>query len=490
MVPEYQWFQENYLSVTGIVLIILYFAAILLLFNFIRIKKYSDVPILGRLFILGILLKLLAGLAFGFVYDIYYYRNADVFFYFTNASKISDILWKSPTTFFQLLLGMIDNTMIVNVYLMTGYCIRIYSPDMFAIDRFLSPFALLGFKNFYTTILVLNAFLFLLNWKTFMLFRELIPGKDKVVAFCILFIPSVLFWSSGTYKDSFCFTFSLLFIFYFHRIFLLKKFNILNFFKLLFCVYILIYLKPYILFSLLVSCFIWLGLTYGFHIRNNVIRVVVFPSLMVVVGFFGLVTLNMLMRTAGGHYEDIDSMLEKASEAQYDLKQEYYEGASFDIGSYAPTIEGALSRAPAAVIAALYRPFLWEVRTIFQFISALENMAMLVFSLWVIFKVGPKFLLFQFAKNPVLAFCFIYVLNIALGIGLSTSNFGALARFKIPFIPFFFLGFFILYFEYMKERAIKGSSTKYQAPNSKFSVPISKPVPDRACSPDMFRGKL
>ena len=43
-----------------------------------------------------------------------------------------------------------------------------------------------------------------------------------------------------------------------------------------------------------------------------------------------MVSGNML----GGKYASVDAMVESASLSQYDLKQDYYQGQSFDIGGY------------------------------------------------------------------------------------------------------------------------------------------------------------
>jgi hypothetical protein len=46
--------------------------------------------------------------------------------------------------------------------------------------------------------------------------------------------------------------------------------------------------------------------------------------------------------------------------------------------------------------------------------------------------------------NPALMFCFIFVLVLAMGTGLSTANLGTLSRYRAPMMPFFLLLLLIL----------------------------------------------
>ena len=69
-------------------------------------------------------------------------------------------------------------------------------------------------------------------------------------------------------------------------------------------------------------------------------------------------------------------------------------------------------------------------------ISGVENTFLLVLALWALFTRPLKILKFV-RDDPFLIFCVLFTLILGFGIGLSTSNFGALVRYKIPFLPFF-----------------------------------------------------
>lgn len=149
----------------------------------------------------------------------------------------------------------------------------------------------------------------------------------------------------------------------------------------------------------------------------------------------------------------IEKMLVTASVTQKDLKQDYYHGSSFDIGDFEPTIGGMLGKAPAAMMVGLFRPFLWEARNPVMLASGLENFSFLLMALGV--GVGALFDFRKFTRtlmdNPFLIFLLSYSILFSLLVGLSTSNFGALVRFKIPFLPFFVCALLLMnYFLWFK----------------------------------------
>ena len=61
-----------------------------------------------------------------------------------------------------------------------------------------------------------------------------------------------------------------------------------------------------------------------------------------------------------------------------------------------------------------------------------------------LFKIGLLRFFRYIFKDPYLIFSLVFTLTLAFGVGLSTANFGALVRYKIPFAPFFASMFFII----------------------------------------------
>ena len=85
-----------------------------------------------------------------------------------------------------------------------------------------------------------------------------------------------------------------------------------------------------------------------------------FPAVIAAVWIFGSTIIVQLGDVIGGRYASFESMLETASIIQDDLRKEYYGGNRFDIGTFDPTIQGIIGKAPQTITAGLFRPFIWE----------------------------------------------------------------------------------------------------------------------------------
>jgi len=445
---------QSHLTLLDISLIFVYLLFIVFGFYVISRTKYRDDALQNKIFVLGFLFKIFAGIGFAIIYDFYYARQGDSFYYFWNASYMGEMLFSNPSAYFRMLFDMVTPANIHELSYNLTYFPRFNDTAIYAIHRYVSIFTILGLRNYYLTTICLSAFMFLLNWRSYLFFNELFPQYRKAIAVAILFIPSVVFWSSGIAKDTFTLSFALLFVVYFYRLVFQRRFRVFTILKLLFCIYIILSLKPYIFYALLTSGFVWLGFAHLHKIKNTVIRVFVLPLIILVVGFVGLWALSAVMQFVGGSYADFDAMLNKAVITQQDLKQDYYQGMSFDIGDFDASIEGALSVTPAAVIAGLFRPFIWESRSAVMLLSGLENLALLLLTLYVFIRIGFRRLFRELGENPFLIFCFVFSISMALGVGLSTSNFGALVRFKIPLIPFLAMALLIIIQNYKQGKAI------------------------------------
>jgi len=441
---------KNFLDIEGIFLITVYLLLFTIGFNIYSSIKYSGEQKLKKFFLYGFYLKIFASIGFALIFDLYYLREGDSFYYFLNSCNLGDVFFEDFKSYIRIFLDFISNENLYTLPTGLSYIPAFKDSGVIAVHRFISPFTILGLKNYYLTIIVLNVFLYIINWRIFLFFNKIFPEKTKIFAYGFLFVPSVLFWGSGILKDSFTFTFGLVFLSNFYKIFFQRKLNILNAAKLLLAAYVVITLKPYILYSYIAGGFVWLGLNSLKVIKNRVLRVFVLPVIIVGIGFAGIYVLNSVANVVGGSYKDIDSMLNKAVVSQQDLKQEYYQGSSFDIGDYAPTFEGALSVTPAAIVVGLYRPFIFEARSVVVFLSGFENLALLLITIYVFFKAGFVGTLRIISREPFLVFCLVFSIIMAWGIGLSTSNFGALVRFKIPLMPFFLILWLFILDEYKK----------------------------------------
>jgi hypothetical protein len=116
-----------------------------------------------------------------------------------------------------------------------------------------------------------------------------------------------------------------------------------------------------------------------------------------------------------------------------------------------------LSKFPVATITGLFRPFLWESRNIVMVASGLENTLILLFVIYIFIR-KPGRALVAIISNPLVLFCLIFSIFFAFSIAISTSNFGALVRLRIPMMPFFLSGLVLI--EYVRDEPKLQTQTK------------------------------
>ncbi|MBQ1606886.1 MAG: hypothetical protein II088_08765 [Bacteroidales bacterium] len=449
---------HKFLTLEGILLIIGYLALAFLIVWFISLFKYKNDDETRRYFFLGFGFKMACCLGYALIYDFYYNWGGDTYSYYYAAKDLGKVIFQDPISYFKLMFEMVDKTNINTISHGLAYYPNFHDPSKYAVHRFVSPFTIIGGDNYYTINICLSLFLFLLNWKFFQYIRTNINCSDKAAFVCIMLIPSVGFWSSAIMKDSFTFTFNLVFIMCFAKLFFDRRIRISTIFGLILSAYILMELKVYILYAAIAGCMVWLGSGYIKRVKSTLFKFIIAPLLILIVAFGGMYALRFVGESVGGTFSDVDSMLSQASVTQQDLKQEYYKGHSFDIGNFDGSLGSLISMGPKAIVAGLYRPFIFESGNAVMLLSGLENTALLLLTLYVFFKAGVKYTIKQILGNPFVSMCLLFSVVLALGIGISTSNFGALVRFKIPLIPFFALGWLEILFTKRKEAELAKAS--------------------------------
>jgi hypothetical protein len=58
-------------------------------------------------------------------------------------------------------------------------------------------------------------------------------------------------------------------------------------------------------------------------------------------------------------------------------------------------------------------------------------------------------------SQPIIFFTLLYSISFSFAIGISTYNFGTLVRYKIPMIPFYLIGLFVLLYYSKRRRKFK-----------------------------------
>jgi hypothetical protein len=390
-----------------------------------------------RIFNLGLGAKVTGGIAFTLIY-LFYYGGGDTIVYYKTAIAYCNLILQSP---FEGLAITLSNNSIENFSFFTpetGYPVRHIFNDSatLMVSKIAIPFLLLSFKSYLIGSLLISFISYLSIWQLFKLFRHLTNNK-QISILSTLFVPSILFWGSGISKDTITFAATCYFVYGAYWIIIRRKFKLMIVILSAISLWLIITIKPYIFLVLFPGTLVWIFFNSIQSIKNKFIRTATVPIILVSSIIISGFTLNSISSVLGEY--STDNIMRKAIIAQEDLKQDYYGGNSFDIGKIEPTTAGVISKFPIATFYGFFGPTLVDVNNVVMLFSALENTVLLFLSISIFLLRNPVKTLQRLSGEPFLTFCLLFSVLFAFGIGLSSPNFGALVRFKIPLLPFFLI---------------------------------------------------
>lgn len=353
---------------------------------------------------------------------------------------------------FHLLFGSgtdVDSNLLANPY-QYGY---FRDESNFMIIRLTAIFCFLTFGKYMVVNLIFAMIAFSGIWQLFKFFVTQYPELEKQFAIAILYLPTFTFWSSGIMKDPISIACLGWFTYSIYELTVLKKGLIKNILIILLTVYVFSVIKIYILVAYLPALVIFLLLLNAQLVKNTLGKIVLVGGFLVasIVGF-SFISTSMQDAVVDYAGEDITEGI-IGYQKNYTRQQERLEGSYFSLGVEFDGSLGSLAKvAPAAIVATFFRPFLWESRNVSTLLSSLESLALLLFTLYVLKKVGLKQFIFTIFKKPIVLYCYMFSMIFALFVGATTLNFGTLVRYKIPCMPFYVISlFFILYFDRKKK---------------------------------------
>jgi hypothetical protein len=157
-----------------------------------------------------------------------------------------------------------------------------------------------------------------------------------------------------------------------------------------------------------------------------------------------------------GIYSNSKNLIKKAKVTQQDLiRGEQYGSNYYNIGEFDESYTGVLSKSPEAIIAGLFRPFIWEANNPVMLVSGIENFLFLIFTIYMGIYMGPFRIIRIISKDPLLFFSLTFAVIFAFSVGLSTANYGAMVRYRIPALPFFINGLILILYFYREEKKNK-----------------------------------
>lgn len=400
-----------------------------------RDKRYPVGHVLRQYYMKGLYVKFAGAVFIGLIFE-YYYGGGDTYHFFYHAKVINSSIDESFNTWLKLILRVPpENNPELYKYIsqnLEWY----YDPSSYTVVRLTAIFGLFTGTHYLPIAILFAYFSFTGIWAMYRTFANIYPTLYKELAIAFLFIPSTFVWGSGVFKDTVC-MFGIGWLTYTtFRLFIYKDFSRKNFILLIFSFYIVYATKLYILMAFIPALSIWLLTTYSTKIKSSALRLISKVAFIgvCVIGFY------IILNVFADEFEkySLENIAATAQNTRAWLAHQSTDGGSgYDLGAFDPSIGGMILKFPQAVVVTLFRPFPWEARKVIVFLSALEALAFIFFTIRAFQKRGiPKTFGLIF-KDPNVLFCLVFSIIFAFAVGISSYNFGALSRYKIPCLPFY-----------------------------------------------------
>lgn len=423
--------------VTPLIAAVLYFLAYC-------IRPFVTNSITKKYFIPALTLKFIGALAIGLVYQ-FYYGGGDTFGYTTyGSSYIWEAFNADPTVAFKLI--FYDNELIPDTF---QYASRMWyfddDPTYFVV-RIAAIFGIITFDTYSSIALFFAVLGYSGMWAIYSSLVKIYPSICLQLAIAFFAIPSVVFWGSGVMKDTLTLsavgwvTYGVL------QLIVFKKRWVGYYLIITVSIWVIYTIKIYILICLIPVLLIWVFLNKMKNIKSLILRYLLQPiffSIPLIISIYGLTYI-----TQGNERYSFDNLLSTAEITALDNSQWTVraEGSAYSLRDYDFSSTGLIRKFIPAVWLTLFRPYIWEVNSFVMILSALESLALFLFTVFLVFKSGILNCIKQITTQPVIIMCLLFTISFGFAVGVSAGNFGSLVRYKIPIMPFFVSALFFLQF--------------------------------------------
>lgn len=369
------------------------------------------------IFSLGLVIKLIAGLMVGWIF-IYYYQSGDTISFFEEAKKMASLPMKEY---------------VPQLFSSSSYATSA-QPRVLFFTKFLSVFALMTNGSYWISSMYLSLLSFFASWYFVITLSKIYSSYNPLFLICFLFIPSIVFWSSGILKDTMAYTalvctLCVVIKKYFHQ-----KLRPLEWVIALVSLFCLLKVKHYLFIAIIlfIGVLLFLKLMISSKAKTKVLAI----------PFFILVLLSTQLVHP---YLRLDRIVETIYLNNQKIIEATKPENRLDINVPSPEVADLFKAMPAAIQVGLFRPALFDPTPIWGWFHRIENtlLAFLsILSVILYFWLKPKI------DIPLVMAASAVILLLAVMLALTTPNFGTLVRYKNAFLPFFFLLGSILPYRY------------------------------------------
>jgi len=408
---------------------------IILVVAVVRKNRYHEKD--AKFYMYNVYFKLFFSLVFVLFY-IVVYNGGDTIAYYDGTVKLHNLFIDDPGLYFKQLFTTPSNESLSEFFnSRTGYPPRwIYrEPEAFFVCKVASILSLFTFKSFIATTLLFSYFVASASFKLFVVVRKMKLIKVRPLAIGLLFLPSVNFWCTGLSKDTLVYIGVLLMIY--NGFIIIDKTSekrvraTLMFLLMAFVVY---HTRSVVLYVTLLA----LALAYSSAFAKRMSssgRATLFVRFIIILGGFIILT-QALSSSSESDFLEENAIFQEAAITQRDFATNVTYGENrYSIGDIQYTPLGLIQASPLAIIAGIFRPFLWEALSPSLIFNGLES-TFLIYLLYLFLSNGLLEKLKIIQNNEFLLFALSFVLIMAFVTGLTSGLFGVLVRLRAPLLPF------------------------------------------------------
>lgn len=373
-----------------------------------------------RLITAFFLLKALAGIYYG----IWHYQQCgqcDTFLMFKAGNYIYHQLQDDPAKYILLTFGpngghpaYLDDSDLSGVEYWGNTA-------SYTVVRFNALIRLISFGIYAVHSLFMAFFSFLALLYLFQFLCRLYPEKKKLFLVILFLVPSIVFYGSGVHKEAIALIALSLIVPSFARLMEGKMHMLLLFLPSLFLLYLV---KEFYFASLLPALLAW-----GLSRHSKLHPALLFP-LSILFFWSAVFILSKIL--------PVSDLAQQMAE-----KQALFRASEGESHIFIPPLNGSvfsiLKALPRALFNVFVRPLNGHIHSPFLFLYALENMAILFFTLWTIVHADK----INF-RNPYFWFFLLFSLIALLIIGIIVPNIGAISRYRTPGLLFYLLALALL----------------------------------------------
>ncbi len=409
-------------------------------------------PLYARYYIKGLNYKFFGAFSFAFIY-LFYYKGGDTIAYYDDASPVMKLLVIDPLWFFKFIFGLYNHypEILLAETRSTGTSYLAKGSATLTTIRIAGVLNIFSCNSFMVLTFMFAFICYQFVWRAFKLMVSLYPVLHKQFSYAFLMVPSAIFWGSGIGKDTIMFGAILLFFTSYYNMVIKREFRIRDLIMFLVAAYVTALIRGFILFTL-IPCVMMMTMTnYRSKIKSSVLRFLIGPILLAGGGGASYFFVKSLGDSVESYKID---QLEKKAEGFHSWHTHLAQtegGSSYSLGgdvSYTPA--GILRQAPMAILITLFGPFIWQIRSPVMLLSGVESMVFFYLILKIIFNRKVYQIWDMITGDPILSFSFPFIIILALAIGMTSFNYGALVRYKTPILPFFAVTIILINYYYQK----------------------------------------